>query len=218
MKNLSFKKTSYDLLVLEDMFFTSTDEVKKTTEFGSNILYTDDKKLTVSENRVMFENNSKDAAYSDSDKTAKALSYEISKNFCLMDKTRDDYKDGERNIVFTQMFNGYHIFNNFLSITFYEEGGYSVEFMYAEPVDFTNEKNEIYSPEEAVFNFASEVKKLYDFDEYTITEIDSGYFFLTSENIHKSVYNATPYYRIFVEGIKEPFYINALTNTFYHGV
>lgn len=214
MKNSALKKYSYDFMALKNIFFDKDEQLKQTIEFENRIFYTDTgKKLTVSGNSVTFEFEDSDIKPDD---VITKIMNKISKNFCVMKKMRDDTFENTRIVVFNQEFNGYIAFNNSLSFCFTNKNNCVIKFMYNEPIDFTGEKTEIYSPMEAVFNFSAEIKKIYELDKYIITNVDIGYFFENSENIHESIYTAYPCYRIFVQGINEPFYINACNNTFYY--
>lgn len=211
MRNIEIKRCSYDYFILKDIFFDESENVLQSLEYGDRLVYSDDnkKKLTIKEDRAIFESSCNPQ---DIDAITERLVKNVEKQYFVMQKNRDEYANGTRNIVFYQCYNGYLIFNNHLSFEFKDSGEYKTELMYYEPIDFKGSPKDIYTSSEAVYNFSSEAAKLYDISDCAVSDVQIGYFYAGSLAGRDSGFVLHPYYRIFVKGLSEPFYINALNN------
>ena len=216
MPKITMKKTKHDNLLLQNIFFDTTKTITRTERFEDTIFKQDNKTLKINNLFVHF---------SDLDKKQGFL---YDKENCI--KVAEVYKESLEDVYgkmyldrvidekeyyfisYIQKTDGYKIFNNVLNIKVYKEGEVELYFNNYSKKDVSTKKLNICSPDEAIYTFVKEIKNLIPNQEIYIRQIDLGYYLkINDENINLSF---EPYYRFYIKDNKEPFYVNAYTNTF----
>ena len=216
MPKITMKKTKHDNLLLQNIFFDTNNTVTRTERFEDTIFKQDNKTLKVNNLFVHF---------SDLDKKQGFL---YDKENCI--KVAERYKESLEDVYgkmyldrvidekeyyfisYIQKTDGYKIFNNVLNIKVYKEGEIELYFNNYSKKDVLSKKLNICSLDEAIYTFVKEIKNLIPNQEIYIRQIDLGYYLkINDENINLSF---EPYYRFYIKDNREPFYVNAYTNTF----
>ncbi len=121
-------------------------------------------------------------------------------------KTYEEYSIIELHEVFKNKI----LFCNYVSIKVNKDGSIEASAKRYEPLEFSAEKQEIYSVDEILYSFAESIEKNAS-EMYSITDIDLGYE-IGEEKINDSNgETASPYYRIKLHN-EFVYYVNAYTN------
>lgn len=218
MKQFIIKKTNYDIIELQKIFFDDIYNIKRTKEFDKTIFTGENKILTIQNNILIYENKNI--------LNSNPINKEYAENICeeivskIMDNHEkmelDRYSENERyfSFYYTQNFIDFSVFNNYTQFKIYKNGTLKMKFEYNEPLESYGNKIDICSADEALFIFMNEIKKIYDDKSISIDTVDIGYFINRIDEDENSSSIVIPHYRIFIDEIEDPFYINAYNNTF----
>lgn len=216
MSEVTMKQSKYNEIELKKIFFDENKNILRTKHFNDTIFKQDDKTLKINNMFVTFQDLEKKENFDFNKQNIKVISKYYKKNFeKLYGKMVIDifYEDVDYFLVnYTSKVNDYKNFNNILNLKFYKTGEIEVYFSNYQKIENVTEKFNIYSPDEVIYTFSKAIRNLIPEKEIVINKIDIGYYFNSDiENIN---FKFTPYYRIYIKDVYEPFYINAYTNTF----
>lgn len=215
MNFVSMKKVQYDEIELQKVFFGNVDNITRTEEFNANILKKGTKSLIIDDVYILFQDTQKEKDFLyEKDyilKKAQQINKSISKYYGKMKLDGIEQGSSYTTVYFTGNMNGYKNFNNFLNVMIFKDGTKTVSFSCYEKIEVLNEAKKIYSPDEAIYVFAKEIKNLFS-GEIEITKIDLGYYLGNFQDDYEYIFK--PYYRFYLKGIEEPFFVNAYTKTF----
>lgn len=217
MPQITLKSSSYDAIELQKIFFNSITKIRRTEEFDKTIFSVGNESLKLYGNHAFYENNNIVDNYELSRKTAvKSVEKyidEIEKNFSKLKLIRTTQSDEYIILEYDQSYLDNLIFNNSVIFTVYADGRFNCKLSYFEPMQMTGEKTDICSSDEALFVFYKGIKNVINTENLIkITEMNLGYY--TEDYMQTDLdVIAVPHYRIFVEGIDEPYYINAYNSS-----
>ncbi len=216
MNSISMKKVQHNEIILQEIFFGTSENIKKYIEYDTRVFKKDEKLLLIDNNLIIFKDFEENSNYLYNKdnvlKDANKIKDTLSKYYGKMNLDTIIKMDNYYQISFIQKIKKYKNFSNFLNIKIYENGEKLIYFNYFEEIEKLNELKNICSPDEAIYTFINEITRFFPKDKIKINKIDLGYYWGNNENIYE--YILKPYYRIYLEGFDIPFYINAYTNNF----
>ncbi len=220
MQSISVSSNEANIEKIIPAFFGTTNDVSITIEFSKTI-YTDSyKTLTLGENTLVFEDNS-DTDSKDSYTYNQA--YNLASNFSEVVKAAMNFKNialeknsfsgNEYMFTFVEEYDGNKIFSNHIDITvkngkviLTEASRYGID-------GYRGEEQKIAAPDEAMLTMLYELKNQNLSYGFIITDMEIGYDFPSKGDIDVGdSLNLVPCYRVYVQGIAEPYTINAYTN------
>lgn len=216
MPKITMKKTKYDNLLLQNIFFDDSKNITRTERFEDTIFKQDNKTLTVNNLFIYFSDLDKKEGFSYSKENCIKFAERYKKGIediygkMILDRSKDENE--YYFISYIQKIDGYKIFNNTLNIKVYKDGQLELYFNNYSKKNVVSKKLNICSPDEAIYTFVKEIKNLIPNKEIYIRQIDLGYYLkINDENINLSF---EPYYRFYIKDNETPFYVNSYTNTF----
>lgn len=216
MPQIILKSPTYDTIELQNIFFNNINDIKRTEEFEKTIFSIKNESLTIDGNYALYENKNTSESFQLNEKNALK---KIEKCINTIEKKFDTFKlsnmiENENYITFQydQSYIDNIIFNNNIIFTVYSDGSFTCSLSYFEPVHITGDKSDICSADEALFSFYKEIKNTIDENAINIIDMDLGYF-IEDYAQNDSEITAVPHYRIFIDGVDEPYYINAYNNS-----
>ena len=176
----------------------------------------DGKKIGFSDGRITYKEepdtsnqiiNSKEDAKRLADNFLRKMDYDLS-------ALKIDYTEegkGQYKFLYYEIYKDDYIYNSYVEI-FIKPGGIEYANIYKmKPVKYTEFSRSIYAPDEILFGFMNQIKKIEDSNNIiVIQKIDIGYLFESEEMIANGG-EAVPYYRITLADGRS-FFINAYTN------
>ena len=117
-------------------------------------------------------------------------------------------------LVYRQMYRNQAIHTNFVEFLVTEEGIAQIEAQFGEVLGHGGTYRRIFSPDEALLTFMQAIRHIAMENPIFIRRMDMVYLKEYSSDQPGSVYQAVPFYRVFIHGNDDfPFLINAYTNT-----
>lgn len=215
MPKLNMKKAIYNENMLKNMFFNVKKEIDRQEDFENVVLSQDKKSLTINKFFVYFQdlNVPKDFSYDENFalKVAKKYKKIIQKKYGKLYFDKVQKINDSIQVSYLQKDGKYSLFNNVLKVNIYKDGTMDLVFNFYKKIDDASNKIDICSPDEALYTFTNEIKKLIPDKKITITSMDLGYYFKDYNDDISFSFN--PYYRFCIDN-DSIFYINAYTNTF----
>lgn len=217
LPQLTLKSSGYDAIELQNIFFDSVNDIKRTEEFGNTIFLSGERTLTISGNNAFYENSEGTEGFELNEKNAEAAVEKylkaIKNRFDSVKLSQSIINDDCIILIYDQYFYNMPVFNNSIVFTVYDGGEVSCDFSYFSPVQMTGEKTDICSADEALFVFYKGIKDMTDGNNpIKIVKMELGYF--TEEYMETNTsLTAVPHYRICVEGEEKPYYINAYNSS-----
>ena len=115
-------------------------------------------------------------------------------------------------IFYRQVYQRNIIHTNFVEIVITPNGIEQLDIQYGKPAGFVGSPREICAPDEALLTFMQRIKDISGDSPVIINHMDLAYI-QDEPGLQKgAVYMTTPYYRVFVEHLDQPYLINAFTN------
>lgn len=216
LANLSAPYLDYDYL--ESCFFPDAQDIIRTNEAGNVIYQSGENSLIMPGAALNKPSNSfvyhaaptaqttaMDSAalaeYARSLLGQRFRSFRLTNTFQESNSTRYLYNDQMKNTS---------LFCSYLQITVKTDGGFTIKAQKYDFASYAEGAHDIFRIDEALLCFLHYAKGSLK-KPIVITGVDLGYDMDSSlsEDMHK----AKPYYRLFVQGLSEPLYIDAFTNT-----
>lgn len=214
LPQLELKNSPFDALELQKIFFSDNKNLKRTEEFEKTIFSLENETLTINSNNATYVNNNKKEGFTLDEKSAVKLadSYatKIGETFSSLSLTKTTVAEKYISVEYDADYMEKKLFNNSVIFKVNSDGSVSCSFSYFEPMQFTGEKTDICSADEALFSFYKGIKDNFPNGEESIkiVKIDLGYY--SDEYLDgDSQLTAVPHYRIYVDGVDQPYYINA---------
>ncbi len=220
MPQITLKVPTYDVIELQNIFFSDSKSIKRTEVFEKTIFSSENESLTLNGNQIFYENKNKTEGFNLNEKTAlkKVEPYitAIEKNFNDFYLKKTVENDGCITLRYDQNHINNIIFNNSITFKVYSDSSLSCSFSYFEPIHVSADKADICSADEAVFTFYNSIKDTFEENsKIKITDIDLGYFTEEYAQNNQESY-AVPHYRIFIDQSDEPYYINAYNSSMFY--
>ena len=120
-------------------------------------------------------------------------------------------------VDFRGMYRDHMLYSNVLRIRVTDRGITEVYGSFYKPIQFYEHSQSICAPDEALLIFMTEIRNIYDSTEHiSITKIDLVHYKDTIQGGQLETIRAVPHYRIYIDGLNNPFLINAFSNTMIH--
>lgn len=220
MQRISVTSVDTDINKILPAFFGDLSSVNMTIEFSKTIYSDDYTTLTLGENSLIYENSKTDAAADSSYNQA----HNIANNFCdviraamsfsnTLELEKNSFNNGEYIFRYVENYNGNKIFCNHIDITVKNDSVINAEASRYGIDGMTGAENNIAAPDEAMLTLLYELKKGNLSYGVIITNMEIGYDLQSSSDIASGdSLTLVPCYRVYIQGINEPYTINAYTN------
>ena len=210
----------YDMTALHAFFFDEDAVLTRTTDY-EQVVYTDqhNRTLTIfSDGLVLF-----DGLFLSADEFGAATIREVCDALVAASALTPNFifdhpdphgiaTDRGYRLEYRQLFNGQLVFGNFIAFSVTEEGIVQIAYNYASVDGFESNRRSLISPDEALFAFMRHMLNLYGIErEAVVTHMDIVYHQEESPGRDVTVFVAVPCYRFWVEGMENPYLINAYT-------
>lgn len=221
MKQIYVSSIETDIGKILPAFFDDTSSIHMTIEFSKTV-YTDSyKTLTLGENSLIFEDKSDfsssgEISLSNATKIATAFSGVVKAALSFSDTLElEKYTFGgnEYTFSFVESYDGNKIFSNYINITVRNGKVVLVEASRYGIDGFRGEEKTIAAPDEVMLTLLYELNESDSAYGKIITDMEIGYDFSQAGDISSGEsLSLVPCYRIHIQGIDEPYTINAYTN------
>lgn len=212
--NIVYKEN--DIEELKNIFFGKVDNVKRSVEFNSTILKSDNITLTINDTIKYIDEACKGTISNLTENEAKKIVEQfINSKF----KTRfKDYKfssltklDNRYRIIYYGYSNKYKVFSNYMIFDITDKG---IQMIRIEDYEISNKSSidkDICSADEALLSFMYEVLNKSLEESIIIDKIELGY--ISKSSTKKNIDNrAVPCYSISIKGNDKIYFIDAYTN------
>lgn len=216
------RQISAEILPIENeqlrrRFFDDTENPTITVEFNTTILRSQEKTVTVEDNRIVYDNTAGTGAIENFRReTAQAAADSFLEEINNEGSYQLDMVTGEEDcftFLYYEIYNGYKVFSDYQSVTVTPLGVIHYECALYSIGGFTDEKRAICSPDEALLTFLYEMQRQERTTPIFITKMEIGYsYHPAAEATEGNRIRLVPCYRISIEGNSEPFLIQAYTN------
>ena len=202
---------------IRDMFLEDGNNARLTTEFEKTIYTLENKKLTISNSNILYENTVFEKNFELTEETAIKVAEEFlqridKSNFKFnLTAVRKDYIL----VDFREVFQEKILYGNYFQFKLSENGIIEIKCSYHSPANLYGYKQELIAPDEALLNFMQNIRKFYvETEVLAIERFDLVYYQNIGVIDRHSTIRLTPHYRIYLKDRVEPFLINAFSNEF----
>ena len=221
MQKIAISPIQTDIDKILPVFFSDTSKINMTIEFSKTIYSDSVKSLTVSENYLLYENNE---ALGKDKHTTRSQASNTSDVFCEVMKAAMSFSPSLElekitshgsayTFRYAESYNKHKIFCNYIEITVNNgivtraaASRYGIN-------GFEGDVAAIAAPDEVMLTMLYAIKNMDLPYGIIITDMEIGYDFPDSSDIAAGDSIAlVPCYRIYIQGMDEPFTVNAYTN------
>lgn len=216
--------------LVKDVLSGDTNQITLTKEKSDrpyenpSRIYTKDKEsLSFQDNNITYENKGalpkeKDAI----ERIPKDQALGLAKAFVQKINLADNFKDVKidyteesygANVIYYELHKGKPIFDSYINIKISPRGVFKA-YIHALNIDETKSSKKPIQPiDKVLFTLQDEIK---DKIPLTISSIELGYAMESSRGMHILKEEAIPMYKILLDGLDDPVFVNAYTNTVEH--
>jgi len=206
---LIMNKAQYDDMELKKIFFSASEEVKRSVEFEATIFRTDKKTLTIKENGISYYNENENAVLENLDTQKAQKEAEKIINAVMKNKNYElkklELSEDKYYLKYYEVYLKNKVYNNSVDIVISKNGIESMELIRYDIAGFYGTNKKICSPDEALLAFLYELRDKKTGD-ILIDDVEIGYYF----EEYNSQSRAVPCYRISLKNSKV-YYVNAYT-------
>lgn len=221
MQSIAISPIQTDIEKILPVFFSDKDKVNMTIEFSKTIYSDSLKTLTIGDNYILYEDNS---AIIDGGTVSYNQALNAADVFCGVMKTamsfspyieleKDTLLKGEYTFRYVESYSKNKIFCNYIDITVKNGTVIRAKASRYGINGFEGERKNIAAPDEAMLTLLYALKGIGLPYGVIITDMEIGYDFPDSGDVAAGdSLTLVPCYRVYIQGLDEPFTINAYTN------
>ncbi len=194
---IGIREYNYDYVKLQQIFFGSITDVKRTNDLNSVIFTRDDEKLVVENSKAVFTGKQKDYTA-----CLEGIN-ELLGNFDIK-RERSDI------VCYYQSYGKMPVFSNYICVDNSKEGITEITLNYSEILKSVGARENVIGSDEAVYSAISAINE--DFQgEKTITAVEKGYYDSRTALTHEGA--IPPVYGVYVND--RVYFVNAYTGVCY---
>jgi len=208
----------YNIENLISIFFPAYADVHKSGDANREVFTYENLSMVISNGYIVFDSGVSHIGTPNKEAAISLTQDFINKHYSdfRLDLQSTRIVNRGLRLFYRQEYQGHLIHTNFVEFLVTGEDDdlfiEQVDIQYGRPMGFAYQPRELIGPDEALLTFVQNIR-LINNEHIFITYMDLAYFQTTSglRETYMPIY-AEPFYRIFIEGLDEPFRIHAYTN------